>query len=70
MIEQRVRLFRGFSLAQTSHPHPIAGTPTEVPVPSKIISPRKSMVLGVLDKASCLSERNSNLPPPEFPHAA
>ena len=33
-----------------AHPHPIAGTPTEVPVPSRIISPRKSVVLGVLDK--------------------
>ena len=50
MIEHRVRLFRGFLLKQTSHPQPIAGTPTEVPVPSRIISPRKSIVLGVLDK--------------------
>ena len=46
--EQRSRLLCGSVLWQTWHPQPIAGTPTEVPVPSKIISPRKSIVWGIL----------------------
>src|SRR4051812_24563648 len=31
--DDRVRLFRGFGDRQTAHPHPIIGTPTEVPQP-------------------------------------
>ena len=34
---QRVRLSRGSVLRQTSQPQPIIGTPTLVPVPSRII---------------------------------
>ena len=36
----RVRWLWGWVLVQTSQPQPMAGTPTLVPVPSKIISPR------------------------------
>ena len=39
------RLFLGVSLTHTGQPQPIAGTPTDVPVPRKISSPRKSMDL-------------------------
>ena len=37
--------FRGFALRQTSQPQPITGTPTLVPVPSRIIWPRMSVVI-------------------------
>ena len=40
----RVRRLRGFSLWQTAQPHPMAGTPTLVPVPNRIICPRMSVV--------------------------
>ncbi len=40
----RVLLFRGSLLLQTEHPHPMAGTPTLVPVPKRIISPGNSML--------------------------
>src|SRR5205823_1902174 len=36
----RVRLSRGSVLAQTSHGQPIDGTPTLVPVPSRMSCPR------------------------------
>src|SRR5690242_3521018 len=42
--EQRVRWFFGFGLTQTVHPQPIVGTPTEVPDPRIINSPRISEV--------------------------
>ena len=39
----RVRLSRGSLLVQTSHPQPMAGTPTEVPVPRRMAWPRMSV---------------------------
>jgi hypothetical protein len=50
MALQRVRRFRALPLRQTSQPHPTAGTPTLVPVPSKINCPRMSVVKSSLDK--------------------
>src|SRR6185295_7239747 len=43
---QRVRLFRGLPLVQVAQPHPITGTPTEVPVPRNTSLPRRSIVAG------------------------
>ncbi len=40
----RVLLLRGSLLLQTEQPHPMAGTPTLVPVPRRIISPGNSML--------------------------
>ena len=37
MALARSRWFRGLVLRQTAQPQPIAGTPTDVPVPSRII---------------------------------
>ena len=41
---QRVRLLCGSLLPQTSHGQPIDGTPTLVPVPSRMNCPRISVV--------------------------
>ncbi len=40
----RVRWLRWLALVHTGHPQPMAGTPTEVPVPRKINSPGNSIV--------------------------
>jgi hypothetical protein len=45
MAEQRVRVFFGLLLEHTSHAQPMAGTPTDVPVPSKMNLPLMSRVL-------------------------
>lgn len=42
----RVLALRGSELLHTSQPQPIAGTPTDVPVPSRIICPVKSILVG------------------------
>ena len=48
MTEQRERVFFVLVLVQVGHPHPSAGTPTDVPVPRKINSPWMSFDLGTL----------------------
>jgi hypothetical protein len=44
MTAHRVRWFFGFGLVHVSHPHPIRGTPWEVPVPRKTSWPVMSLV--------------------------
>ena len=53
---ERVRLFLGFKLVQTEQSQPIAGTPTLVPVPSKIICPLKSIERNRLSTAHALNK--------------
>ena len=43
----RVRWFLGFDEVQTEQSQPIIGTPTLVPVPSKINSPREVSNVGI-----------------------
>ena len=56
MAPERVRLFLGLVLVQTVQSHPMAGTPTLVPVPSKIICPLKSIERNRFSTAQILTE--------------
>ena len=69
MTLQRVRLCFGSTLVQTSHRHPIAGTPTEVPVPSSIILPVMSVVSGSFFTRASLKKGNKIRPgkPLQYP---
>ena len=62
MAPERVRLFLGSGLVQTEQSHPMLGTPTLVPTPSKIICPRKSIVRKCLSTAANPSREKRGKP--------